>query len=193
MTPIHDEKSVITNYLAVKQDITNRKNAENEIRDLNANLELKIADRTYQLAESNKTLLKEIEERSRFEIALKESEQNYRTVVENIKEVIFYTDAAGIWLFLNHSWTEITGFSIEESLGKMFLDYVYPDDRALNMELFLPLLKKEKEYCRHEIRYMTKDGGYRWVEVFARLKLDEAGEAVGTYGTLRDITDEKHL
>ncbi len=70
ITPIHDENNVITNYLAVKQDITNRKQAENEIRDLNANLELKIKERTIQLAETNNSLLQEIEERKKKEVDL---------------------------------------------------------------------------------------------------------------------------
>ena len=70
ITPIHNENNVITNYLAVKQDITNRKQTENEIRDLNANLELKIKERTIQLAETNNILLQEIEERKKKEVDL---------------------------------------------------------------------------------------------------------------------------
>ena len=45
------------------------------------------------------------------------SEEQYRSVVANIKEVIFHTDAEGIWTFLNPAWEEITGYSIEESIG----------------------------------------------------------------------------
>ena len=169
----------------------NTMDIDNEVKNLNANLEQIITERTAQLAETIQSLLKEIKERNRVELALNDSQQNYRAVVENIKEVIFYTDAQGLWLFLNQSWTEMTGFSLEESLGTSFLDYVYPEDRERNMALFMPLMRKEKEYCRHEIRYVTKEGGFRWVEVFARLKLNETGESVGTYGTLMDITDRK--
>lgn len=164
---------------------------DKEVKDLYANLEIKIEERTRQLAEANATLLSEIEERKRIEQALSVSEQNYRTVVENIKEVIFYTDAEGLWSFLNKSWTEITGFGVDESLGKSFLDFVHPDDREKNWALFLPLVRREKEYCRHEIRYLTKEGGFRWIEVFARLALNDQNEEIGTYGTLRDITERK--
>ena len=45
-----------------------------------------------------------------------------------------------------------------------FLDYVHLDDRQHNLELFKPLIECEKDYCRHEIRYLTKDGGFRWIE-----------------------------
>jgi PAS domain S-box-containing protein len=115
----------------------------------------------------------------------------YRFVVENLKEVVFRTDADGRWTFLNSAWTEATGFAVEESLGKVFLDYVYPEDRQRNIELFTPLIERKKDYCRHEIRYMNKAGAFRHIEVWARLTLDENGDATGTAGTLTDITERK--
>jgi len=191
ITPIRNENGKITNYLAVKQDISQRKHTEQEIQDLNANLEVKIEERTAQLAKTNVTLLEEIEERKRIENALSESEKSYRTVVENVNEVIFQTDAEGLWVFLNKSWEHITGFSVNESLGQLFVDYVHPDDRARNWELFEPLILRKKEYCRHEIRYLTKGGGFRWIEVFARLGLNDKDEITGTFGTLMDITERR--
>ncbi|PTY07363.1 hypothetical protein DB347_08665 [Opitutaceae bacterium EW11] len=120
--------------------------------------------------------------------ALRKSEAQYRSLVTNLKEVVFQTDASGNWSFLNQAWQEITGFTVAESLGKLFLDYVHPDDRERNNQLFLPLIRREKDYCRHEVRYLAKKGGYRWIEVFARLTLDAGGAIVGTSGTLTDIT-----
>ena len=123
--------------------------------------------------------------------ALHESESRYRSLVDNLKEAVFQTDAEGLWTFLNPAWEEITGFSVKESLGKLFLDYVYPDDRELNQQRFTPLIERKKEYCRHEIRYCHKDGGFRWIEVFARLTLNQQGEVIGTTGTLMDISERK--
>ena len=191
ISPIHDENGRIVNYLAVKQDITLRKQAEQEIHELNENLELKIRQRTEQLAETNQNLLSEIEERKRLDEALMASEQSYQTVVENVNEVIFQTDAEGLWVFLNKSWERVTGFSVSESIGKPFLGFVHPDDWERNNALFLPLINREKDDCRHEVRYMTKDGGFRWIEVFARLGLNDDNEITGTYGTLQDITERK--
>jgi PAS domain S-box-containing protein len=123
--------------------------------------------------------------------ALRESEERYRFVVQNLKEVVFRTDAEGHWIFLNPAWDEVTSFAVKESLGKVFLEYVYPDDRELNIELFRPLIEKKKAYYRHEIRYITEDGGFRWIEVWARLTLDKKGNATGTAGTLTDVTERK--
>src|SRR5579871_561831 len=114
-----------------------------------------------------------------------------RLVVQELKEIVFRTDVAGRWTFLNPAWEEITGFSIEESLGTGFLDYVYPRDRRRNQELFQPLIERRKDYCRHEIRYRKKGGGFCWMEVHARLVFDAAGEVAGTCGTIRDVT-ERH-
>lgn len=151
-------------------DITKRKEAETKIREMNANLEMTVLQRTKALADS---------------------EKSYRQVVENIAEVIFQTDPDGLWVFLNKSWEEITGFSVKESIGQSFTNYVHPDDNAKNLELFESLIKREKDYCRHEIRYLTKEGGFRWIEVYAKPGLNENEEVTGTYGTLQDITERK--
>lgn len=192
ITPLHDETGFVTNYVAVKQDVSQRKKIEQEIHELNENLEIKIQQRTDQLAKTNTDLLRAIEERQRLDDALVASEQSYQTVVENVNEVIFQTDINGLWLFLNKSWEKVTGFSVEESLGVFFINYVHPDDRQSNRTLFDSLMNREKDDCRYEIRYLTKDGGFRWIEVFVRLGVNDKDELTGTYGTLQDITERKN-
>ncbi|WP_374586477.1 EAL domain-containing protein [Pseudoduganella sp.] len=113
------------------------------------------------------------------------------SVLNNLKDVVFQTDAAGRWSFLNPAWAELSGHAVEDSLGKSFLDYVFPDDRELNAQLFAPLVARAKDCCRHQIRYLHRDGSHRWVDVFARLTLDAQDNVVGTSGTLRDITELK--
>jgi len=121
------------------------------------------------------------------------TEEKYESVINNIKEVVFQTDSNGLWTFLNPAWTEVTGYTVQESLGVSFIEYVYPEDRDKNMSLFKPLINREKEYCRHEIRYVSKKNNYCWVEVFARLMLDDDGNLIGTSGTLMDITKRKKM
>ncbi|HVO18712.1 MAG TPA: PAS domain-containing protein [Anaeromyxobacter sp.] len=110
---------------------------------------------------------------------------------DDIRDVVFRTDAEGRWKYLNAAWTEVTGFSREESLGESFLKYVHPDDRKRNLELFQPLILRKKDHCLHEIRYLTRDGGFKWIEVHARLTLAADGSATGTTGTLRDVTPRR--
>ncbi|MDR3564156.1 MAG: response regulator [Negativicutes bacterium] len=133
------------------------------------------------------TFLDSLGEKKRAEEALSESREQYRTVINNISEVIFQTDVSGLWTFLNPAWTEITGYPVEESIGQPFTNYVHPEDRARNWELFQPLIERKKDYCRHTIRYLTSDGGFRWVEVYAKLTFDKDGKVFGTSGTLNDV------
>ena len=132
-------------------------------------------------------------ERHRAERERAATEQQYRTAVNNIQEVIFQTDGRGYWTFLNPAWTGITGFSIEESLGRSFLDFIHPEDRERGRELLQRLITGNHEYCRCEIRYLTKDGEFRWLEFWARPIFDPAGTAAGASGTLSDVTNRKQV
>ena len=107
-------------------------------------------------------------ERKRSALALDASEVKYRSVVENIKEVIFQTDREGRWTFLNPAWTQITGFPAEQSLGSCFTDYIHPEDRERHREIFQDVLEQRKSYCQDETRYLAADGTFRWMEVYAQ-------------------------
>jgi PAS domain S-box-containing protein len=119
---------------------------------------------------------------------ISESEKQYREVVESVREVMFQTDATGRWTYLNRAWEEITGFPVSDTLGDVFLEYVHPEDRERNIQCFTPLIERQKDYCRHTVRFLTKGGGFRWVEVQARATLDPQDHVSGTAGTLHDVT-----
>ncbi len=136
---------------------------------------------------------RDLTEQRRAEEAIRQGQRRLEAVVRSLKEVVFETDAAGLWTYLNPAWTEITGFAVSESLGVPFFEFLHPDDVDLNRERFEPLIQRKKEYCRHEIRYRTADGGFRWIEVHARLVLSDTNEILGTTGTLRDVTEQRAL
>ncbi len=128
----------------------------------------------------------EISALKRAELELCDRDARHRSLVDNVKHVIFQTDARGMWTFLNAAWTEITGFTSEESIGVNFLKFVHPDDRA---QMFKPFLNARSDYFGVTVRCLTKIGGVRWVDVFARLILTPEGRIVGTAGTMTDITE----
>jgi sigma-B regulation protein RsbU (phosphoserine phosphatase) len=105
--------------------------------------------------------------------------------------VIFQTDTARRLTFLNPAWTEITGLSLYESLGKRFLELIHPDDRQLHDEQFQSLIECQKEDCRYQIRYLTKNGGVAHIEVYACQMLADDNTVIGISGTLNDITERK--
>jgi two-component system, cell cycle sensor histidine kinase and response regulator CckA len=130
-------------------------------------------------------------ERKRSEQALGASEVKYRTVIENVEEVIFQLDDGGCWTFLNPAWTRITGFSVEEALGRPFAEFVHPEDRAEHRERMLEVIGYSTSFYRGEVRYLTRNGNYRWVQVYAHPTLNGESHSSGTSGTISDITERK--
>ena len=119
------------------------------------------------------------------------TERRFRQVIDTLQEVVFQTDPERRWAFLNPAWTEVTGFPVEECLGRNAMDFVHPDDRARVLAVCQSLLTRERDSVQHEVRYLTHDGGFRWVDVFARVTVDEEGTLLGMAGTLNDITERK--
>jgi two-component system, cell cycle sensor histidine kinase and response regulator CckA len=130
-------------------------------------------------------------ERKRSEQALDASEVRYRSVVENIKEVIFQMDESGNWTLLNPAWTSVTGFEVKSTLGTFFLEYIHQEDREHNRHLFRQLIQHALDYCRYETRFLTKSGATRWVEVYSQRILSSNGTLLGISGSLTDITERK--
>jgi PAS domain S-box-containing protein len=115
----------------------------------------------------------------------------HRRIVESLREVVFQTDAVGKWSYLSPTWTELTGYPMEESLGQSPLQFIHPDDHEHAIEMERPLVERQKESCRHEIRYLRRAGGFVWVEVYTRLLEDEDGRYLGTCGTIGDISERR--
>ena len=136
-------------------------------------------------------LVNDVTERDEAEVALVKSEQNYRSVIEQLRDVFFRTNAAGHWTFLNQAWTTLTGNAVESTLGTPFLKYVHPSDRSMLMDAFSPLANGSLESVTIEVRYFRQTGGYNWVEVSAHAVRGDDGRFVGTMGTLRDVTERR--
>jgi PAS domain S-box-containing protein len=133
------------------------------------------------------------EEKRRMELALRESQARYRTVVENIDEVIFQADAQGHWTFLNPAWTAITGHGVEESLGRPAVAFVGTDrPTTLTSEAAMARLAASADgRTRDLVPFRVKQGGHRWLEVVARRALDPHGAFIGVLGTMKDVTESK--
>jgi diguanylate cyclase (GGDEF)-like protein/PAS domain S-box-containing protein len=112
-------------------------------------------------------------------------------LLDRLGAVVFETDAAGNWTYVNRAWTDITGFSFEETIGTNFLEYVHPDERDHTMALFMAVVQGAASECHHETRYRTRSGSYRWLELRATLMFADDGELIGNCGTLVDITSRR--
>lgn len=136
------------------------------------------------------------------ELALREREAQYRTVVENVHDVVFQTDTAGCWTFLNPAWETITGFSVADSIGQHFSQHidmrraVRPSssrlDRPGQLGVRTQILHEGEDDLRFEVP--LKGGGDTcWVAVYAQTIRDDDGRRTGVAGTLHDVTERRRM
>ncbi len=114
-----------------------------------------------------------------------------RSLVDHLRSVIFQIDREGNWSYLNKAWTEAMGYSLEESLGTPYLEYLHPNDTTSYLNLLTYAMETGQREVQGELRMLAKDGSLRWMELFQRVTQDEHGTIVGVSGTLHDVTERK--
>ncbi|GIW05388.1 MAG: hybrid sensor histidine kinase/response regulator [Dehalococcoidia bacterium] len=123
--------------------------------------------------------------------ALEERERQYRSVVNTIREVIFQTDLRGHFTLLNPAWTTLTGYSVDESLGRNMHEFVIGHDGTGPKETIRAIVEARQLEARLPLRLRTKEGGACWVDAYLRGATGEDGTLVGLAGTLRDSSERR--
>ncbi len=132
----------------------------------------------------------DITERKRSEIALRESEERFRTLSTHAAVGIFRTDPVGNNAFVNDHWCTMAGMTPEEASGEGWLNAVHPDDRAWVAEAWSQSLS-EGAPSSAEFRFQRPDGAVTWLESNAAPLRGQDGNVVGYIGTVVDITQHK--
>ena len=136
------------------------------------------------------TTLMDITPRKLAEIALAESEEKYRHLVETSQDIIWSCDAEGHITFVNQAVKQIYGYEPKEMLGCSFGDFLAPAQIDLNRELQQRLLTGDAVF-QYESIVLGKDGRQIDVNTKAIARLDAEGNITGTTGTASDITEQK--
>ncbi len=130
-------------------------------------------------------------------MSLRESEEKYRFLAENITDVIWTVDLEGNPTYISPAIEELLVFTPEEFMAMTMRDYMVQEDYDAMMELLSEeLAKSPAERDRSvfiQARYRTKDNRLVHVELSVSWILDEQGNVVGIQGTTRDITARKQL
>jgi PAS domain S-box-containing protein/putative nucleotidyltransferase with HDIG domain len=129
----------------------------------------------------------DITERKLGEEALKQSEEQYRSLVVNLDDVIFTINAEGHITYISPVVERFAGYKAEEIIGQPFMSYIHPDDRQSLLESFRRSLGGQAEPA--EFRILRKDGASLYVRSLSRA-LAENGQ-VSLTGILSDITERK--
>ncbi|MGE5172832.1 MAG: PAS domain S-box protein [Betaproteobacteria bacterium] len=98
-------------------DITQRKKAEEAMQRAYAEMEQRVEERTRELSKTNESLLNEIAERKRAEEALRESEEQFRTLAESIPNLAWWANGDGYITWYNRRWYEYTGTTPQQMEG----------------------------------------------------------------------------
>jgi PAS domain S-box-containing protein len=117
--------------------------------------------------------------------------QNYRSVLENLREIVFQVNATGEFIYLNPAWTEITGWQLEDSLGHKMFEFIHPEERPFFQAQCDRLVNSHIERCGYEVRILGSDGDYHHLELCARPVIENMQNISGIVGNLHDITERK--
>ncbi|RPI71816.1 MAG: PAS domain-containing sensor histidine kinase, partial [Ignavibacteriales bacterium] len=135
-------------------------------------------------------VLNDITEFKRAQKLVRESEDRYRSVVEQVNEVIYQTDSVGKFIFVNNFWTQLTEYKINETIGRPLIDFVNGEDQKLIYNVINSVIFHKKESAKAEAKIKIKSGGLKWVEINAHLTR-ENNKIIGISGTINDIHERK--
>jgi len=132
-------------------------------------------------------LARDVTERERTEEALQKSESMYKSLIENMGDVVFTIDLVGRVTFASRSIETILGYKSEEVINKNIIDFVPPEDMQRAIETIPKGMKGEK-ITQYQTQAITKSGDRVFLELaFSRIYKD--GAVVGAQAIAKDITE----
>lgn len=132
----------------------------------------------------------DITERKKAEQALRESEELFRSIVENSHAGIMIVDDSYRLTYINDKGCRITGYLQKEIIGQDFRKFLDEESRKLVMDRYVRRQRGEKVPSRYEFNVVRKDGEKRRVEISSTVIKDKSGR-IQTVAQILDITERK--
>ena len=132
----------------------------------------------------------DITESKRKEEALRESEERFRSLTTLSPAGIYQTTANGDCTYANEAWLRMAGMSLNEALGKGWINGLHPDDRKEISQAWYKMTDSKGSWG-HEYRFQTPEGKTTWVYGLATPIHDSTGNIFGFIGVNIDITERK--
>jgi len=124
---------------------------------------------------------------------LKESEEKYRNILENMQDGYYEVDLQGNWTFANNYICNYLGYSREELLGRNYQEFLDKDTVKEVFNRFNQVYKDEIPRNTFETYVIRNDGKKRFIGGTIYLKYDSQGKKVGFAGFSQDTTEHKKI
>ena len=189
MRAIRNDAGDIIGIHGVSRDITERKQAEEELKKHRDNLERLVKERTAKLVMAIEQMEKQIEERKQAVESLRVSEEIYRIHFSLSNDVMFTSDEAFRVLSVTPNVERILGYKPKELIGKTFLELevLHPDDMGKAVDDTIHVLSGGASR-RPTYRFITKDGKIKFGEV-SGVPLIKKGHGITLISVARDVTE----
>ena len=169
----------LTSILSLVQDITLRKKAENVLKKLNEELEVKVAERTEELLKSNDEI--------------KLAEEKYRTIANYNVDWESWLGPDGRFIYISPSCSRISGYSVDDFMNDPTLNYriAHPDDREMVEKHHNESHKVGIPGNPMDFRIITRNGEEKWISHSCQPVYNDEGKWLGQRGSNSDITQRK--
>jgi PAS domain S-box-containing protein len=172
-TPVFDRQGNITYAIATFQDITERKQAEKLLADYNCTLEQQVAERT---------------------AALRQSESNYRNLLQTANSVIIRYNTQGRIRYINDYGVKLLGYEEHQIVGRTLFETIIPDIETSGRDVkpFVhDLLRNPQLYPQGESENLCRDGRRVWMAWSNQAIFNEQGDVVEILSVGNDTTQRK--
>ncbi len=187
-----DKETDITRVDGIVTDISEVKRLENELAEYRDHLEDMVAERTAELTRANEVLRIEDAERQKALEALKESEEKFRMIFENVTDVICYVDTKGRVLDVNRRIEEMLGYTPEEVKGKDFASsgILCIRDIPRLLKLFKDTILTGEPVSPMELQLRHKNGNEVTVEAGTQF-ITANKKVIGAVTIIKDVTEQR--
>ncbi|HEX5400180.1 MAG TPA: PAS domain S-box protein, partial [Verrucomicrobiae bacterium] len=189
-------KELFLEHLALNKISAHRQNpiqtARGELRDILWN-NMPLRDAAGNIV-GTASIGEDVTERKRAEAALRESEEKFRQIAENIREVFWLTDPVKRqMLYISPAYEAIWGRSCQSLYDspQTWLEAIHPDDRERIHQA--ALTKQEGGEYDETYRILRPDGSVRWIHDRAFPVRNESGAIYRVVGVAEDVTNQRKL
>jgi len=137
--------------------------------------------------------IQDITERKQVEEKLQESEERFRSFVENANDIIYSLTLDGTFSYVSPNWTEILGHDVREVVGQFFGNFVHQEDIQRCREFLERAILSGEKQSGIEYRVRHKNGTWRWHLTNASPIHSTDGKLITFMGIARDISESKQV